>query len=163
MRGHPLISIVAALCALVCSQVPEFMQQYYQRLGGAVEEVGRIVRQFTEDSSRSGYERSAALRVMANNSERLVRDQATRMQENITRFDRLRGQQEVMRDSDALARFTAFLMDFDQPLAKKTYDAYRLALSVEGAFFAAFGFLISWLVLFVVTAPFRSRSRDAEA
>ena len=98
MRRHPLINIIAALCALLCSQVPEFMQQYSQRLGGVVEELGRIVRQFDEDSSRSGYERSAALRVMANNSERLVRDQATRMQENITRFDRLREQQEAMRD-----------------------------------------------------------------
>lgn len=69
MRGHPFINTIAGLCALLCSQLPEFIQQYYERLGGVVEELRRIVRQFDEDSKRSGYEQWAALQVMARNPE----------------------------------------------------------------------------------------------
>ena len=163
MRGHPFINTIAILCALLTSQAPEFMQQYFQRLGGVVEELGRIVRQFDEDSTRSGHSRSAALRLMASNSEQLVRDQAARMQENIARYDRLKRQQEAMRDNGSLARFVVFVTTFDQPLATRTFQTYApaLPLTIEGAFFALFGYLISFFVFMVACSPFRRRGVKA--
>jgi hypothetical protein len=79
MRMQPFIIALSVLFAMLFSQAPEFTQQYLQRLAGTVEELSNIVRNFDEDSLRSGYDRSAALGVMRNNPERLVRDQATRM------------------------------------------------------------------------------------
>ena len=93
---HPIINMLSVAFALVFCQAPEFMQQYYQRIGGAADELHRIVEHFAEDSRRSRYEPSAALGIMSNNSERLVRDQATRMKENIAQRDRLREQQETI-------------------------------------------------------------------
>ena len=49
MRAHTLFTVVSFVCALFASQVPEFMQQYSQRLGGAVDELGRIVQHFEEE------------------------------------------------------------------------------------------------------------------
>ena len=40
---------------------PEFAQQYAQRLGGAIEELQRIVDHFDDYSRRSGYDRQGAL------------------------------------------------------------------------------------------------------
>src|SRR6266576_1983999 len=98
-----LIAIIALLPALLFAQIPEFMQQYQQRLGGAAEELTTIVRHFDEDSQRSGYARSTALQIMSNNSERLIRDQANRWRENIERLDRLRQQQLALKDGIGLS------------------------------------------------------------
>jgi Protein of unknown function (DUF2937) len=53
MRAWLLVTISAFLAVLV-GQAPEFAQQYAQRLGGAIEELQRIVDHFDDDSRRSG-------------------------------------------------------------------------------------------------------------
>ena len=157
MRAHPFISTIALLCALVFWQVPEFVQQYVQRLGGAIAELERVVGHFDEDSRRSGYDRSAALKLMISNPERLIRDQAVRMRENIARLNRLRQHQEALKDGGALSRLGAFARNFDPPLVGQTFDNYKPALSmtIEGFLFAIAGFLISYLAILVVGTAFR--------
>ncbi len=43
MRAAPIILGLSFVFALVFGQIPEFTQQYAQRLGGAVDELARIV------------------------------------------------------------------------------------------------------------------------
>lgn len=99
---------------------------------------------------------------------KLVRDQAMRMQENITRFtrfDRLRAQQDAMRDSGSVARVRAFLMDFDRSLASATFQAYVVALplTMEAAFFVVFGYLVSFFALLALISPFSRRGKEVVA
>jgi hypothetical protein len=97
---------------------------------------------------------------------RLIRDQASRMQENIARLDRLREQQEALRNGGSFVRLTSFVLNFDRPLAERTYETYVLALpmSVEGVLFPAAGFVVSYCVMFVVATAFRRRGGlEAEA
>ncbi len=165
MRMQPFIIALSVLFAMLFSQAPEFTQQYLQRLAGTVEELGNIVRNFDEDSLRSGYDRSAALGVMRNNPERLVRDQATRMKENIARLNRLLEQQANMRDAGPLARFSAFIANIDGPLAQRTWQSYVPALpfSFEGIVFALIGFASSYLLILVAIAFYRRESSEVEA
>jgi hypothetical protein len=165
MQMQPLIIALAVLGALLSSQIPEFTQQYLQRLAGAVDELSGIVQQFEEDSSRSGYDRAAALGVMKSNAARLVQDQATRMEENIARMNRLLKQQASMRDAGPLARFSEFLANMDGPLAQKTWHSFVPALpfSLEGAFFALIGFACSYVVIFLTIALFRREKSEATA
>ena len=151
--------ILAIVPAFLFAQAPEFTQQYYQRIGGAVDELDRIVRHFDEDSRRSGYDRASALSEMANNSERLIRDQALRMNETIARLDRLRTQQRLMKQGTALERFATFVTSYDPPLAQRTWDAYTFAVPVssEGILFAGMGYVVSLLGLLLLGAPFRRR------
>src|SRR4030095_10126962 len=93
MRAHPVAFVMGLVFGSVLSQAPEFAQPYRQRLGGGVDELARIIQQFDQDSRRSGYDRTAALRLMARNNEQLIRDQANRMEETIARHDRLRAQE----------------------------------------------------------------------
>ena len=55
-------AFVAALIAgMILSQVPEFAQQYRQRLGGAVDELARVISHFDEDARAFGlYSRRRA-------------------------------------------------------------------------------------------------------
>src|SRR5579863_7368649 len=108
--------VIALVAAMTLSQVPEFAQQYRQRLGGAIDELARILTHFDEDAARSGYDRAAALAVMARDSERLVRDQAGRMQEDIDRYQRLVEQQQKFSNAGPFGRLVAFFVDFDSPL-----------------------------------------------
>jgi hypothetical protein len=146
----PFVFGIALLCALLLSQVPEFAQQYLQRLGGVVDELDSIVRHFDEDSNRSGFDRSAALGVMRNNPERLIREQGNRMQDTIARLNRLREQQTVMKQSGSLVRFGAFLSNVDGPLAERTWQSFVPALpfSFDGILFALLGFVSPYAVIF---------------
>src|SRR5262249_30050303 len=141
------MAVIAIVPAFFFAQVPEYMQQYYQRIGGVVDELGRIVQHFDEDSLRSGYDRASALGVMANSPERLIRDQVARMNENIARLNRLREQQRTMREGSAFERFATFLTNYDSPLARRTWDAYQFAipLSGDGIVFALVGYVVSLL------------------
>ena len=127
---HLAFLLIGLLPALLFSQVPEFMQQYHQRIGGAVDELERIVRHFDEDSQRSGYDRHGALGLMARNPERLIRDQTVRMEENIVRLARLRKQQQTFRDGSLLVRFASFVTDADSELRAATWVAFQPGLSL---------------------------------
>jgi len=159
---HLFKFLLALVPALLFSQVPEFMQQYQQRLGGATDELGRIVRLFGEDSRRSGHDQQTALGLMEKNAERLVRDQAVRMKENITRLGRLREQQEVFRNGTIFDRFASFVTNSDADLLEATRQAYKpaLPLGVEGWLFALVGLLVPWGLMIAVSALLRSRRRQ---
>jgi len=79
MRVHPVAFVIGLLLGFVLSQTPEFAQQYRQRLGGAIDELQRIVQQFDNDSRRAGYDRTSALRLMPGNPDHVASDQPGRM------------------------------------------------------------------------------------
>lgn len=137
------------------------MQQYRQRLGGAADELATVVRHFEEDARRSGYDRNTAIGVMAGNSERLIRDQATRWKENIERLQRLRDQEAALKDGVTPASFVAFATNYDKQLFDKTYEAFvpALPLSFAGAVFTITGWLAAYAVMFLGMAGLRLGSR----
>jgi len=149
MRAHPVAFVMGLVFGFVLSQTPEFAQQYRQRLGGAIDELQRIIQQFDEDSRRSGYDRTAALRLMENNREQLVRDQASRMEEVVARHDRLLAQENAFRNGGSFVRISAFILNFDRPLVQRTIVAYEPAVPVttEGVLLAGGGFLAAYLLL----------------
>lgn len=144
-----LLVVLSLIVAAVFGQAPEFAQQYAQRLGGAIDELDRIVRHFDEDSRRSGYDRPGALALMARNQEQLIRDQATRMSETIDRLAKLRSQQSAMSQPGSFTRFAAFANGYDQDIASRTWRDFQFALpiSVDAMLFMALGFIASLLVM----------------
>ena len=146
--------VLAIVPAFLFAQAPEFMQQYFQRIGGAVDELARIVQHFDDDSRGSGYDRASALSLMGKNPEKLIRDQSVRMNETITRLDRLREQQRSLKEGGAFERFATFVTNYDPPLAQRTWDAYAFAIpmSANGFLFAGTGYVVSLLGLLLLGA-----------
>jgi hypothetical protein len=60
---------------LSASQGPEFAQQYRQRLGGAIDELRRVVARFESDARAVGETRDGALRRLGANADELARRQ----------------------------------------------------------------------------------------
>ena len=57
MLARRLALAIAVLAGLIGSQGPEFAQQYRQRLGGALEELNRIVSEFDAEVQRQNLTR----------------------------------------------------------------------------------------------------------
>ena len=134
------------LGGVAASQAPEFVQQYRQRLGGAVDELARVVARFEADAATAGQTRDVALARLRANPDRLASLQGEAMQGHIDRLARLQGQQARLREAGPFARLAVYLAEPDGELTRATFHDFEPALPVtsEGLAAAAGGFLVLW-------------------
>jgi hypothetical protein len=161
MRLHALAGLIIALAfGAFFSQGPEFTQQYYQRIGGAVDELQRMTDQFNENARRLGYDRKSALGVMSSDSKPLIQGLARIETENAERLARLRKQQADLTDASAIGRVFYLAANYDTPLAQATWNAFEPAvpLTPVGFGFALFGFVLSSLLFSGLTVVARRMS-----
>lgn len=162
MIFRALAFALAVAGGILVSQVPELAQQYRQRLGGAIDELHRIITNFDADSAKSGYDRADALAVMARNDEQLVRDQALRMAETIVRYSRLVAQQQAFAEGGPFVRLAAFAEDYDPLLVESTIRDFEPAVpaTIEGVLFGVAGFAFIYTLLRALGLMFRRRRRS---
>ncbi|MEO0388953.1 MAG: DUF2937 family protein, partial [Pseudomonadota bacterium] len=85
------LALLAGLAGgALTSQLPEYAQQYTQRLGGAADELARVVADFDASAAAVGLSRDAALAELQGTAF-LARRQAD-MRRTIAREDRLTAQ-----------------------------------------------------------------------
>jgi hypothetical protein len=159
MVGRFIAFVLAVLAGIVTSQGPEFAQQYRQRLGGAVDELTRVIDNFNHDAAASGVDQAGALGLMARNSEPLVRQQAVSMAETILRYQRLSDQQQAFQNTPPFHRIVVFMQEFDRPLVESTLKSFEPAVpaTAEGIIFAAGGFIVIYFLLRFLGFVFRPR------
>lgn len=147
------------------SQIPEFAQQYRQRIGGAVDELNSFVQRFDEDARSQNLTREQALAKHLAATDDLFRQRGLSMQETIRRRDRLAAQQQTMQVDSAFVRIISLATSADRPLAKRTLEIYEPALPItaEGGVMALFGGLLGWLVARLLGAPKRMLDRRLAA
>jgi hypothetical protein len=147
---------VGALGAVAGAQLPEIMQQYQQRLGGAADEVAAIVDRFDQDAAANNMSRGDALAELRASQDDLVRRRGVDMELNIQRLSLLRQQREDMR-GDYLSRAAYFLGHADRAVLNETLKDYQPAVptTVEGLFSALVGFVAGWWIVRLIAWPFR--------
>jgi hypothetical protein len=149
MIGRTIAVAVAAGVGVAASQLPEFGQQYRQRLGGAVDELRRVAQSFDDDAAENDLDRSAALAEMARNPNALVQDRAASMSETMARLNDLEAQQQAFRLAGPFGRLYTLSTHFDPPLVAATWGDFEPAVPVtsEGFVAAGGGFLATLLLL----------------
>lgn len=132
--------------AVAASQGPEFAQQYRQRIGGAIDELRRVVARFDADAAAVQQTRETALSTLQANPDRLVSLQAEAMRDHLRRLDRLEGQQRRLAEAAPFQRLAVFLAEIDPELARNTFRDYEPAVPTtgEGLVTAGMGFLVFW-------------------
>lgn len=142
--------------AIAGAQLPEVMQQYQQRLGGATDEVAAVVERFDRDAATNNMSRGNALAQLRASEDDLVRRRGADMELNIARLTELR-QQRADITGDYLSRAVYFLRHADRTLLDATLKDYRPAVptTVEGLFTALAGLVAGWWMLHLVAWPFR--------
>lgn len=145
------------------SQLPEFAQQYGQRLGGAVDELATIAADFDASADRAGLSREAALEQYSAEGNGFLIDRGRDMGRTLERYEKLSAQQRAFETADPIERSLTLVTSGDIELANETLAAYRPAVPVtaEGFLFAGAGFLAGFVALFallkLVALPFRRR------
>ncbi|MCR8550693.1 DUF2937 family protein [Salipiger sp. P9] len=130
------------------SQFPEFSQQYTQRLGGAVDELTRVVAQFDRDAATLGLSRDAALSQLATGGD-FGAARAQSMRDTVTRQTRLSADLQALEGAGPFMRARLAGHLSDPEIATRAWSAYRpaLPLTFEGAIFGGVGFGAGWLAL----------------
>ena len=124
------------------SQLPEFAQQYRQRLGGALGEIQRIVSDFDKDAKRSKLSREEALALYGRSAEPFIRDRGLSMTAVLERHEALKGQVEALEGAGQLFAPVVVLSAPDDELVDDTWQAFAPAvpLGFAGIFYALCGF-----------------------
>jgi hypothetical protein len=160
-----LILALSLFLGALASQLPEFAQQYRQRLGGAIDELQRIVAQFDRDAQSEQLSRDAALDRLGANADPLAQKRATDMREILAREARLSRQQQAMTEAGAFGRLGALATNVDPGVAQRAWQDFEPAIpaTAEGLVTGAVGFLVGGGLLRLLAAPFRRRRRPSEA
>jgi len=148
---------VALLAGVLGSQAPEFAQQYRQRIGGALDELNRIIVVFDAEAAKENLTPQQAIARLEQNPDQLARRRGLNMAETIARADRLREQLGAMTNAGPLKRLYVTFLYLDPELAQNTLDAYEPAapLTFEALVTAGFAALCGWAAVHLIAWPFR--------
>jgi len=165
MFARRLALAIALLAGLVGSQGPEFAQQYRERLGGALDELKRIVAEFDAEAANERLTPPEAIGRLEQNGDTLARERGRDMAETMARADRLQKQLDAIRSAGPLQRLYVLVKEFEPDIAQRTLDAYEPAapLSFEAVVAALFAAFLGWGATHLVALPFRrlrSQTRD---
>lgn len=161
MIGRILSGAVLVAGAVLFSQMPEFAQQYRQRIGGAVDELRLFVSRFDDDARSQNLTRAQAMTRHLASADELFRRRGLAMQDTMDRLERLDIQQRALTDPSAFVRLVNFVVYADRDLVRSTMNVYEPALPVttEGGIMAMLGALFGWLTVRLLGAPKRFLDR----
>ena len=104
-----LALFVALVVGFAMTQLPEFVEQYRQRLGGAIDELSAVIARFDADSAQQGLTEAGGIDRLKANPERFVQQRGEQMAENVERLQRLRDAQARFRSDGPVTRLVTFL------------------------------------------------------
>ena len=91
--------VLCVLGTVAFSQVPEFMQQYLQRLGGHLDEARRQLAQFRQVAEQSGLTLDRLITQTGTNSDPAVAKLGGVMTEAVTRVEELQSAQVALQSA----------------------------------------------------------------
>jgi hypothetical protein len=135
-----------ALCvigAVIFSQVPEFIQQYLQRLGGHLDEARRQLQQFQQAAAQSGLTLDRLISQTNTNADPAVAKLGGVMTAAVARVDTLETAQSAIQHASLWSRPFVFMRYLDSSIAHATWTIFKPAVptTVEGFVYALLGML----------------------
>jgi hypothetical protein len=152
---------VGVLFALVGSQLPEFAQQYRQRLGGAIDELDRMIAQFDTEVAAQSLTRVQGVDRLKTNSDSLAQERGAAIEEDVDRAARLARQREAFQIGGPLTRLAGLIENFDPTTASKAIEDYEPAvpLTFEAFVIGGIALVVGWAATHLCAWPIRRRLR----
>lgn len=150
---------VGLVFAVLLSQLPEFTQQYRQRLGGAVDEMTAAIAQFDQEASAQSLNRDQGIARLEANSDTLAQQRGESVAATVERRDRLDRQREALATAGPVSQYAVLADGLDRGIARQAFGDYQPAIpTTTGGFVAAgVGLLVGWLLTHLVALPVRRR------
>lgn len=155
---------LALVVGLAMTQLPEFVQQYRQRLGGAIDELAANVARFDSDSAQQGLTQSGGIDRLRANPDRFVRQRGDQEQENVVRLETLRTAQAAFRGEGQVAGLMTFVTHYDARVARGAFNEFAPAVptSPEAFVLGLIGFLFGGGVVALTGHQMRRGRRRRE-
>ena len=130
--------------AVLFSQAPEFMQQYLQRLGGALSEAQRQLEQFKNVAAQSGQTLTELVAHSKASTDIAMAKLGGVMEAASLRVSELSTAETAIREASPFTRPFAFLRHVDSQIMQDTWTIFKPAVptTMEGLMYAAAGLVI---------------------
>lgn len=153
---------IGLVFAVLASQLPEFTQQYRQRLGGAIDELAAAIAEFDQQSSAQALSRNQGIARLEANGDTLARQRGETVAATVVRKDRLDRQREALSTAGPVSQYAVLADGLDPGIARQTFANYQPAIpTTTGGFVAAaVGLTVGWLLTHLVALPVRRRRAD---
>jgi Protein of unknown function (DUF2937) len=164
MLARRLALAIGLLCGLIGTQGPEFSQQYRQRLGGALDELKRIVAAFDAEAASQSLTPAEGVARLKDNSDPLARERGGAVEDDIAREARLERAIAEMHGAGPLRRLVLMAADFDAPTARQTLQDFEPAVPVtsEALIVGAITAFVGWVATHLFAWPIRRTRRSRE-
>jgi hypothetical protein len=151
----------AMVVAIATTQLPEYMQQYRQRLGGAIDELAAVVAQFDNEAKAEGLSETDGIARLEANSDRLAKARGVDMANNVARLAKLQRSAAALDNPNRFVRWQTFATTFDTRVAARAYEAFQPAVPTTADGFVAglIGFVIGGGLVHVFALPIRYRHK----
>jgi len=153
------------LGGVTASQLPEYSQQYRQRLGGTIDELRRVIGHFDADAASNGESQESAIARLRSNPDALVSRQGIAMQGNVERLERLQAHRDAMMAAGSFGRIALMVRNGDQDVMEAAYRDFEPAMPVteEGLLATVAGFIAVWGCVLLLAGFLRSLRRRPRA
>jgi hypothetical protein len=161
--GDGLIDRLICVCgAIGVAQMPEFIQQYLQRLGGHVDEARRQVEQYQNVATQSHETLDQLIAQTTANADAAVSRLGEVMSGAVTRLHTLQADQALIANAPPWKQPFVFLTHADPAIVHNTWSIFRpgVPVTLEGLAYGLVGlFLFLCLYHFLVRVPVRATYR----
>jgi hypothetical protein len=154
--------LLCVVGAVAFSQIPEFIQQYLQRLGGHLDEARRQLEQFRATAAQSGLTFDQLVHATAANADPAVARLGVVIRDSQARVTALAADEQAIRAAHAFERPFVFLHHSDPEIVRATWSIFRPAVptTADGLLYALCGvFLILCFYHGAVRYPIRRAYR----
>jgi hypothetical protein len=150
---------IGLLFAVIGSQAPEFAQQYRQRLGGAIDELDRMIAQFDSEVAAQSLTRAQGVERLKTNPDSLAQERGAAIEDDVDRAARLTRQSEALQIGGPLTRLAGLIENFDPATASKAIRDYEPAVPItfEAFVIGGIALVIGWSATHLCAWPIRRR------
>lgn len=136
--------ILAAAGALIFMQIPSFMIQYVQRLGGHVDELNEIVKKYKAAAAENSRPLEEYIQLHIQSGVKEFASTGRIMSENIERLANLKESYELLSSSSGINKFLLFIRKADSDIVKGTYRDFTpgISFNIDSLIYAAAGIAV---------------------
>jgi hypothetical protein len=143
---HEMTAIaLAVLVGFAVSQVPRFVQEYEQRLGGAFQEASRQLDEFRRNAETAGLSFNEYVGRHLDSADPAMRATGRTIQNSVLRVADLREQAQRIQGASKFAKPLVLTRTYDTSLLRATWDRFAITATFDPAF-GVIGLVLGWLL-----------------
>jgi len=144
--------IVAVIGGIIFFQIPAFIIQYKQRLGGHVDELSRLIAQYKSSAAKYGKTVEEYIALHLNSGVNEIVSTGEFMTENMKRFDELSLALKNLSESSGITKLFVFFKSMDLDILRGTYKDFvpGISFNLESIAYCIVGVIFSMLLYLLI-------------